>query len=99
VVQLDPEDLEYLGRDHDGSRYWSGRKIEMVKRLGKFERRLAIMAAIFAIPAAIATVLSGLNDGTEWLCKPIGWHAACGKGVPDMDKPQDRAQPSLTPTR
>jgi hypothetical protein len=68
VVQLEIQDLGYLGRDAEGALYWDGTKIEVVKRLGRFERWLAGLAVALGLLASMGSCSSGIKDAVELVC-------------------------------
>ena len=63
-------DLKRLGIDSRHRLFWDGRRVEVRQRLDLtgWQRFGAILIAVFAVLGGIGALLSGLNDGSAFLC-------------------------------
>lgn len=64
------QDLERLGTDKDNRLYWDGKLVRMPFTLTTPQSILALLAAL----ASIATIFTGLNNASLFLCaRDIHW--------------------------
>jgi hypothetical protein len=70
IDRVGVEDLTRLGIDRQDQLYWDGRRIEIRKRLDltPFQQAAAILVTVFAILGGLGAFMSGLQDGSVFLC-------------------------------
>jgi hypothetical protein len=71
--EVDPiglEDLNRLGIDASHQLYWDGHRIEIKRYLAltRFQKWFAAGAAIVAFLAGLATIMTGINNASVFLC-------------------------------
>jgi hypothetical protein len=70
VEPIGIEDLNRIGIDSENQLYWDGRRIE-VRRflvLTRFQKWFAAIVAIVGLCAGLATVATGINNASVFLC-------------------------------
>jgi hypothetical protein len=76
VEPIGMEDLNRLGIDTEHQLYWDGRRIEIRRRLvlTRLQTWFAAGAAIVGLLAGLATIATGVNNASLFLCvRHIGW--------------------------
>jgi hypothetical protein len=64
------EDLNRLGIDSEHQLYWDGYPIEVRRSivLTRIQKRIGVIAAIVGLLAGIATIATGINNASIFLC-------------------------------
>jgi hypothetical protein len=76
VEPIGVEDLNRLGIDREHQIYWDGRLIEIRKSivLTRFQKIIASVVTIVGVLAALATIATGMNNASVFLCaRHITW--------------------------
>jgi hypothetical protein len=75
------EDLNRLGIDPEHQLYWDGYPIEIRRSivLTRLQKRIAVIATIVGLFAGLATIATGVNNASIFLCaRHITW-LSCAK--------------------
>jgi hypothetical protein len=76
IEPIGMEDLNRLGIDSDHQLYWDGHPIEIRRSivLTRFQKRIAVVATIVGLFAGLATIATGINNASIFLCaRHITW--------------------------
>ena len=70
IEPIGMEDLNRLGIDSKHQLYWDGYPIEIRRSIvfTRLQKRLAIVAAIVGLFAGLATIATGVNNASTFLC-------------------------------
>ncbi|WP_158933308.1 hypothetical protein [Acidisphaera sp. S103] len=70
VEPIGLEDLNRIGIDSERQLYWDGRRIEIrrILDLTTFQKRIAVIATIVGLFAGLATIATGINNASIFLC-------------------------------
>lgn len=70
VEPISLDDLNRLGIDSEHQLYWDGRRIEIRRLLvlTRFQKWFAAGAAIVGLLAGLATIATGINNASLYLC-------------------------------
>jgi len=71
VERIVVNDLDRLGINSENQLFWDGRRIEIRRRLDltRVEKTVAWIVTLAAVLGGIGAFLSGLNDGSVYLCE------------------------------
>jgi hypothetical protein len=76
IEPISLEDLNRLGIDSEHQLYWDGHPIEIRRSivLTRIQRRIAAIAAVMGLLAGLATIATGINNASIFLCaRQITW--------------------------
>lgn len=76
VDPIGMEDLNRLGIDAQHQLYWDGFPIEVRRSLvlTRLQKRIAVIATVVGLFAGLATIATGINNASIFLCaRHIGW--------------------------
>jgi hypothetical protein len=70
VEPIGLEALNRIGIDPERQLYWDGRRIEIrrILDLTTFQKRIAVIATIVGLFAGLATIATGINNASIFLC-------------------------------
>jgi hypothetical protein len=65
------EDLNRLGIDAGRQLYWDGQPVEVRRRLilTRFQKVFAVVVAVVGLLAGLATIATGINNASAFLCQ------------------------------
>jgi len=71
VERITANDLNRLGINSENQLFWDGRRIEIRRRLDltRLEKTVAAVVTVAAVLGGVGAFLSGLNDGSAYLCE------------------------------
>jgi len=71
IERIRVEDLGRLGIDDENQLFWDGKRVEVRRRLDltRLEKTVAAVVTVAAVLGGVGAFLSGLNDGSAYLCE------------------------------
>jgi hypothetical protein len=76
IEPISLDNLNRLGIDSEHQLYWDGNPIEVRRSivLTRLQKRIAVIATIVGLFAGIATIATGINNASIFLCaRHISW--------------------------
>jgi hypothetical protein len=84
VTQISVEDLEHLGIDSRDRLFWDGKRVEVRQAvvLTGLQKLLAFIIAICAVLGGVGGFVTGLNNGSVFLCARGHYWLSCPEQLP-----------------